>query len=99
LLSGIVRFKDRYFAQTGMTFELWTLGGALLFGLLILPALIWTAGRLTLGGYANGGPWALYWDFLRGLAKGGASYWIALVGPYALLLFARLLAALWRRTR
>ncbi len=99
MFAGIVRFKDRYFAQTGLTFELWTLAGALLIGVLVLPALIWVAGRLTLGSYAHGGAFALYVDYFRGLFKGGASYWAAALGPYALIVVGRLFSSVWRRVR
>jgi hypothetical protein len=98
LFQGLTRFKDYYWGLTGFKFELITLGLALAFGLLVLPLFIWIAGRLTLGGYANGGPFALYGDYFIGLARGGLSYWVAVVGPYGFLLLARLMRAAWRRT-
>jgi hypothetical protein len=97
LLQGLSRLKERYWAQTGLSFELLTLALALGVGLIILPLLIWIAGRISLGDYANGGPFALYGDYFVGLARGGLSYWIALLGPYAFLLVARAMRGIWRR--
>jgi hypothetical protein len=98
LLQGLIKLKDAYWSQTGIKFELLTFALALGVGLLMLPLLIWIAGRVTLGGYANGGPLALYVDYFIGLAKGALSYWIALFGPYAFLVLARVMAAIWRRS-
>ena len=64
-------------------------GGALLFGLVAMPLLIWSAGRLALGTYAHGGIFSILADFTRGLAAGEVAFWIVLIGPYALLLVAR----------
>ncbi|MCB1623415.1 MAG: hypothetical protein KDI32_02425 [Pseudomonadales bacterium] len=72
---------------------------ALVIGLLILPVLIFLAGRLTLGAYANGGLLALFADYFRGLINGHLSVWLAVVGPYGFYLLARLLALVWRFTR
>lgn len=64
-------------------------GGALLFGLVAMPLLIWVAGRMTLGAYSHGGALSILADFSRGLAAGELAYWFVLLGPYALLLVAR----------
>jgi hypothetical protein len=97
LLQGLLRLRERYWAQTGLTFELLTLALALAVGLLILPLLIWIAGRISLGDYTNGGPLGLYADYIVGLARGGLSYWVALLGPYGFLLLARAMRGIWRR--
>lgn len=71
-------------------------GAALLVGLLLMPLLVWLAGHVFLGDYANGGPFSLLADFLRGLVRGETAYWIVLAGPYAFLTLGRLLRRLLR---
>jgi hypothetical protein len=58
---------------------------ALGLGLLLMPLLVWVAGTIALGPYANGGFGALLGDFLRGLADGSLACWLVLAGPYLLL--------------
>lgn len=64
---------------------------ALLAGALLMPLLIWVAGSVTLGPYANGGYFALLRDFLRGLATGSLACWLVLAGPYLVISLLRLL--------
>ena len=64
---------------------------ALLAGALLMPLLIWVAGSVALGPYANGGYFALLGDFLRGLVTGSLACWIVLAGPYAVISLLRLL--------
>ena len=77
-------------------------GGALAFGLLVLPLLIWLAGSRTLGPYTHGddprrlGPLALYSDYLSGLGHGWVGYWVVALGPALLLIAMRLWLALVR---
>lgn len=63
---------------------------ALLTGLLLMPILVWFAGRMTLGEYTHGGLGALWADYFRGLARGELAFWIMLLGPYGFLLLGRL---------
>jgi len=63
----------------------------LLLGLLAMPLLVWGAGMLALGPYANGGFGALLGDFLGGLARGSLACWLVLAGPYLVLSLFRLL--------
>lgn len=70
---------------------------ALLAGVLLLPLLVWSAGRLALGTYANGGPFALLADFARGLAQGSMPYWIVALAPYAAFIALRVLLRLHAR--
>jgi hypothetical protein len=63
----------------------------LLLGVLLMPLLVWVAGTVALGPYANGGFGALLGDFLRGLAEGSLACWLVLAGPYLLLSLVRLL--------
>ncbi|MBV8805369.1 MAG: hypothetical protein JO042_09985 [Sinobacteraceae bacterium] len=79
--------------------ELITLGGALLFGFVVVPLAIWFVGNRILGPYSHGtnpnaGPLALVGDFFAGLSHGWVSYWIVALGPVAIILFARLAWAL-----
>ena len=68
--------------QPGMRRELAILAACLAVGLLLVPLAIWITGRATLGVYANGGPFALWLDFMRGLAAGALPYWAVAAGPY-----------------
>lgn len=63
----------------------------LLLGVLLMPLLVWVAGTVALGPYANGGFGALLGDFLRGLAEGSVACWLVLAGPYLVLSLVRLL--------
>lgn len=65
--------------------------GALAFGMVAVPWLVWGIGRLTLGPYAHGGPFGLWGDFFRGLLAGSPAFWAVLLGPYVLLLAGRAL--------
>jgi hypothetical protein len=81
--------------------ELIVLGVALGFGLLGVPFLVWLAGDRTLGPYAHGdnphaGPWALFADYVVGLAHGSAVFWLVALGPLLLLLLIRGFLALLR---
>jgi hypothetical protein len=67
-------------------------------GLLLMPFLIWLVGNRVLGGYTHGpdlhaGPVKLLGDFFVGLAHGSVIFWCVAVGPYLLILLARLLYA------
>ena len=75
---------------------------ALAAGLFVMPFLIWAAGSRVLGPYthgedANAGPWALFADYVVGLAHGSAVFWVVALGPLALLLLVRAFRALLRR--
>jgi len=83
--------------------ELLLLGGALAFGLGMIPFLIWIAGHWTLGPYTHGdagagyGPLTLFGDYFAGLSRGSPGYWIVALGPLLLLCATRLWLALIRR--
>ncbi len=78
------------------------LAGALAFGLLVLPFLIWLVGHRALGPYTHGdnprglGAITLFSDYLSGLAHGWIGYWVVALGPAVLLIGARLWLALVR---
>jgi hypothetical protein len=71
--------------------ELGLLLAGLVLGLLAMPLLLWVAGLLALGPYANGGFGALLGDFFAGLARGSLACWLVLAGPYLLVCLFRLL--------
>lgn len=85
-----MRARDNYFSLSRPKFEAVTLGLALLVGLLVMPALIYVAGRLSLREYANGGLFALLSDFYKGLFEPRPSCWIVVLGPFAFLTLFRI---------
>jgi hypothetical protein len=97
LFNSIVRARDWYLAQPRLKFEGITVGLALLAGLLAMPALIYLAGRIALREYQNGGLFALYFDFFKGLVDLRESCWIAMAGPLIFLSLYRLFALLLRK--
>jgi hypothetical protein len=81
--------------------ELVVAGLAFAVGLLAMPFLIWLGGSRVLGPYTHGdnpkaGPWALFADYVVGLAHGSAVFWFVALGPLALLLLVRGFFALLR---
>ena len=62
---------------------------ALLFGLLVLPPLVYVTGISILGPYAHGGLGAFLGDFFANLARLRWFSWSLVLGPLALI-------ALWR---
>ncbi len=65
-------------------------------GLLVVPLLVYVAGRSTLGDYRHGGPVALLRDYLEGLGRSELAFWMMLLGPYA---FVQLVRAILRAAR
>lgn len=81
--------------------ELIVLGALLLFGLIGVPLLIWTAGNRWLGPYTHGqnphaGPFALLQDYGLSLLHGSGVFWVVALGPVALVLLVRLFIQLIR---
>ena len=74
-----------------------TLGLALLFGLLVMPALIYLAGYFVLKPYANGGIFSLYYDFFKGLIEPRPSFWIVVLGPFVFLSLFRIFRLILRK--
>jgi hypothetical protein len=85
LFNWFVRAHAYYFSLPRLQFEAMTLGLALLFGLFVMPALIYVPGYYVLKPYANGGLFALYVDYFKGLVEFRASCWITLAGPFVFL--------------
>lgn len=90
LFNWLFRARDAYFALPRFKFEAMTLGLAVLFGLLAMPALIFFAGHFTLKPYANGGPFAFYYDFFKGLFEPRPAFWSVVAGPAVFLCVFRL---------
>jgi len=95
--NWFVRARDYYFSLPRFKFEAMTLGLAVLVGLLLMPALIYLAGHYTLKDYANGGFFALYYDFFKGLFELRQSCWIVVAGPFAFLTVFRLFRLILRK--
>jgi hypothetical protein len=93
--------RERVRALSRAQRELIVFGTALVFGVLLMPLLIWMGGNRVLGPYTHGqnphaGPFALLGDFLIGLAHGSALFWAVALGPAIFILLVRLL---WRGLR
>lgn len=66
----------------------------LMLGLVVMPCLIFAVGRESLGPYEHGGVFALWRDFLLGLAHGSQAFWFVALAPYLLVSVLRLLQRL-----
>jgi hypothetical protein len=97
LFTWFARVRDNYFSLPPPKFEAITLGVALLVGLLVMPALIYLAGRYTLREYHGGGVFALYFDFFKGLFQGRPSCWIVVAGPFVFLSLFRVFRLILRK--
>jgi hypothetical protein len=97
LFTWFTRTRAWYSSQPTLTFEAVTLGLAVLVGLLIMPALIYVAGRYTLDSYANGNLFSLYGDFFKGLFEPRSSNWIVVLGPFVFLSLFRLFRLILRK--
>jgi hypothetical protein len=73
--------------------ELLILAGAVAFGVLLVPALLWLWGPRALGPYVGGGIAAIVANFFQGLASGSLGFWIVAVGPYLVVTIIRALIA------
>jgi hypothetical protein len=80
---------QHYSAARGLWRELLAVLICLALGVLLMPSLIFLAGRLALGPYARGNLFALWRDFLQALAGGSRAAWFVLLGPYLLFWLLR----------
>ncbi len=83
------RFWQHYRGTRGVWRELLTALLCLIIGVLVMPCLIFAAGRLYLGPYAHGSLFSLWRDYLRGLAAGSRAFWFIALGPYLLVWLLR----------
>jgi hypothetical protein len=70
--------------------KFWLLA-ALVFGLLVLPLLVYSTGVYVLGKYADGGPAAFFGDYLRGLVTLRWYSWVLALGPLVIVASWRVL--------
>jgi hypothetical protein len=68
----------------------------LLFGVGIMPVLIFYAGIATLGRYDGANLGQLYRSLFVGLGQPSIAAWVVLLGPYGLYLLFKGLRAWWR---
>ncbi len=78
-----------YRGARGLWRELLAAAICLAIGILVMPCLIFAAGRLALGPYERGNLFVLWHDYLQGLIAGSQAYWFIAVGPYLLLWLLR----------
>ena len=97
MFNWFERARGYYFSLPRPKFEAMTLGLAVLVGLLVMPALIFVAGHFTLREYANGGVFALYFDFFKGLFEPRPSCWIVVAGPFVLITLSRMFRFILRK--
>ena len=100
-LARLVRLRDSVRARSRTQRELMLFGLMTLFGLIVMPFLIWFASGRVLGPYTHGqnlhaGPLALVADYYTGLAHGSAVFWCVALGPAVLVLLIRVFMAGWR---
>ncbi len=76
------------------------LAAFMLFGLFLLPVLIYMAGDYTLGPYDEDGGLGLFLkDFYGYLPAGDPGAWLLVTGPYLIFLTVRVLSWPWRMSR
>ncbi len=85
-LRDIARYYD---GASGLWRELLAVAICLALGLVLMPCLIFAAGRLALGPYARGNLFSLWHDYLQGLAAGSRAAWFIALGPYLALWLLR----------
>ena len=100
-LTRLVRLRDSLRARSRTQRELMLFGLMTLFGLIVMPFLIWIASGRVLGPYTHGqnlhaGPLALVADYYTGLVHGSAVFWCVALGPAVLVLLIRVFMAAWR---
>lgn len=104
--NALVGHWRRYRALPPLQRELVTFGLMLLVSLTVLPLAIFVAGQVFLGDYIRdpsgsptGGFWAMWVDYLAGIATGSFGHWVVLLGPWALLLAGRGLRTMVQREK
>ena len=97
----LTRLRVTYQALPPARRELVIYGAALLFGIVLMPFLIWFGGSRVLGPYTHGqnphaGPASLFADFVLGLVHGSAVFWAVALGPALVLLLIRVFVRIYR---
>jgi hypothetical protein len=93
-LERLAQARESFAALSRTRRELVILVAAVLFGLIVMPFLIYLAGSRALGPYTHGenahaGVFALVGDYFVGLVHGSAVFWCVALGPAALLLLLK----------
>jgi len=83
--------KDRPWAL-----ELGAAAVGLLFGLILMPVLIFYTGVATLGRYEGASLKQIFANLYEGLAQGSTASWVVFVGPYGLYVLGKGLRGWWR---
>jgi hypothetical protein len=78
-----------YRSARGPSRELLAIGICLVIGIIVMPCLIFAAGRLVLGPYSHGNLFSLWHDFLQALLAGSHAAWFIALGPYLLFWLLR----------
>ncbi len=90
-------FSVRRFAKTRpWAAELIAAGVGLLFGVALMPPLIFYAGVAALGRYEGASLENLYASLLSGLREASLASWVVFLGPYGLYLLFRGIRGWWR---
>jgi hypothetical protein len=90
-------FSLRRFAKTRpWAAELIVAALGLLFGVALMPALIFYAGVSALGRYEGASLGNLYASLFSGLREGSVASWVVFLGPYGLYLVLRGIRGWWR---
>ena len=100
-LARLARLRDSLGARSRTQRELILFALMTLFGLIVMPFVIWIASGRVLGPYTHGqnlhaGPLALVADYYTGLVHGSAVFWCVALGPAVLVLLLRVFLAGWR---
>jgi hypothetical protein len=76
--------------------ELTVAGIGLLFGVTLMPVLIFYAGVAALGRFDGASLGTLYSSLFQGLREESIASWVVFLGPYGLYLLFKALRAWWR---
>ena len=100
-LSRLAQLRESVAARSRTERELILFALMTLFGLIVMPFVIWVASSRVLGPYTHGtnqhaGPLALVTDYYMGLLHGSAVFWCVALGPAVLVLLIRVFLMGWR---
>ncbi|HEY8053998.1 MAG TPA: hypothetical protein VIE42_14485 [Steroidobacteraceae bacterium] len=100
-LSRLARLRESLAARSRIERELMVFGLMTLFGLIVMPFLIFIASGRVLGPYTHGtsqhaGALSLVADYYTGLVHGSAVFWCVALGPAVLVLLIRVFLTGWR---
>jgi hypothetical protein len=91
-----LRTAVRHLRNRPWTLELGAAAVGLLFGLILMPVLIFYTGVATLGRYEGASLKQIFANLYEGLAQGSTASWVVFVGPYGLYVLGKGLRGWWR---